>query len=109
MNEPNGISRPGDVQKFLYLLAVATAILFIIAILTGIFSYYANKHRINDIQDARVASCERTYMAFKQVFKPFIPPIALRTPKQKADIHTFYALIKNLRANCDLQTGVVGN
>lgn len=109
MSEPNELAHPNEVQKFLRRLAIATAILFVISILIATFGYLANKHRIADIQDSRVSSCERTYLAFKQVFKPFIPPLTLRTQKQKHDIHTFYKLIKELRANCNHQTQVLGN
>lgn len=110
VDEQKGFKRPGDVQKFLRLLAIATAILFLISAGLGIFGYLANKHRISDIQDSRISSCERTYLAFKQVYAPFLPPPDLRTPKQKHDIAIFYRLITNLRHQCDIQTSVpVGN
>lgn len=104
MDQPHDFKHPGEIQKFLRLLAIATVVLFLISAGLGIFGYLANKHRINDIQESRVDSCERTYLAFKQVFQPFIPPPALRTGKQKKDIATFYVLIRNLRHNCDAQT-----
>src|SRR4051812_37783217 len=41
---------------------------------TAIALYYANRHRINDVQKSRVESCQRTYSSFLTVFRPFFPP-----------------------------------
>lgn len=65
-----------------------------------------NQERINDIQRARVESCEHTYEGVRQVFKPFFRTKTVRTVKEQRNIEKFNARIDELKAGCPLQTGV---
>lgn len=63
-----------------------------------------NENRINDIQQARIESCAKTYSSVGEVFKPFFPKPPL-TPAQKERLDTFNETIRILRAGCARQTG----
>lgn len=94
---------PGETQKVLHRLAIATGLLFIFSIVIGVSGYIANGHRIDDIQKSRVYSCQQTYEAFKKVFKPLIPPPELQTPKQKQDVLKFFHEAYFLKRRCSHQ------
>lgn len=86
-------------------LAFAIVVLVFTIIATG-FLYLSsqNRNRIDDIQASRIESCERTYRAFRLVFKPFFPPEESQTTKQKNDLKTFNNTITGLVKGCTRQT-----
>lgn len=95
---------PGETTKILHRLAIATGLLFILSVVIGVSGYVANGHRIDDIQQSRVYSCQQTYEAFKKVFRPLIPPPELQTPKQKQDTAKFFHEANVLKRRCVKQT-----
>ena len=92
------------VERALRLLIVATAFLFLISCVLGVIGFVANHNRINDIQRSRTASCQHTYEAFNQVFRPFFPPPKDRTAQQKKDHAKLERTIRQLERNCSHQT-----
>lgn len=64
----------------------------------------ANNDRIADIQKARIESCQQTYGAIGEVFKPFFPPPP-RTPEQQKNLDTLNETINVLQKGCSQQTG----
>lgn len=98
--------KKGELQHALWALVGVTALLFAFSAGMGVFAYVANSHRINDIQQSRVISCQHTYSAFHQVFKPFLPPVASQNAQEKHDIAVFNATIRRLTRQCVKQTSV---
>lgn len=62
--------------------------------------------RQNDaaIQHSRVTSCIHIYGAFDEIFKPFFPPVAKQTVKQKSDLKKLHARVVKLQKRCPTQT-----
>lgn len=85
---------------------ILTIIFFLILVGFAIVAI-ANQRRVDDIQDARVESCERTYAGVGEVLKPFFPPEP-RTDVQQARLDLFLNKIKELQAECPKQTGQEG-
>lgn len=76
------------------------------AIVFSVLVFYAlqeNRNRVDEIQQARLSSCERTYEGVREIFKPFLsaPPA---TAKQKKDRALFNSTVDELKANCAVQT-----
>jgi hypothetical protein len=94
----------GDLQRALWAVAFATAALFLFLVALGTYAYVANTHRINDIQNSRLHSCQQTYEAFHKVFDPLIPPVKDQSEKEQADIAAFNKEIKKLINSCARQT-----
>lgn len=92
-----------NVQRSLRILVVATCLLFLLSAGIGLYAYFANHNRINDIQQGRISSCQRTYQAFIEVFKPVEPPPSKRTPEENARVHQFNRTIRRLQRNCSHQ------
>lgn len=76
--------------------------------------FVQNGRRVDDIQQARLASCERTYEGIREVFRPFFPvdpvtgePLPEATDEQIENLNTFNATIKEKKAQCGKQTQVV--
>lgn len=89
----------------------ALAVWIVLFTLVGIWAIHngrslsdSNKERIADIQVSRVKSCKRNYESIRQIFQPFFPPPAHRTPKQKADLKKFNELIDKRIKQCSIQT-----
>jgi hypothetical protein len=59
----------------------------------------ANKERINDIQQARVESCQRTYEGVRQIFAPFV-----RLNPDRVGVRRYNHRIDMLKAGCVHQT-----
>lgn len=89
----------------------ALAVWIVLFTLVGIWAIHngralgeANKERIADIQASRIKSCEQNYASIRQIFKPFFPPKAQQTPKQRNDLKKFNNLISQRIKQCTLQT-----
>jgi hypothetical protein len=102
--EQPGQARRTAAQRALWLLVAATAVLFVCSAGIGVFAYITNNNRISDIQQSRITSCERTYEAFNQVFRPFFPPPQHRTAKQQHDLAKLHRTIRRLERHCTDQT-----
>lgn len=63
----------------------------------------ANRHRVDEIQDSRVKSCQTTYDGIREVFTPFFPDPP-RTPEQIDNLNKFNDTIDKLRNRCEVQT-----
>ena len=74
---------------------------------TSLGTQIQNRHRVDEIQQARIASCQRTYEAFIEVFEPFFPSGPEATPDQLIRTQNFKDLINDKKANCGRQTQVV--
>lgn len=83
-------------------------ILLIVGILgaTGsvLYGSHLQSQRVNDIQASRVASCQKTYHSFIDVFEPFFPPPKKQTPQQKKDLQKLRNVVNHLAATCSQQT-----
>lgn len=78
-------------------------ILWLIAFTTAlVIAWQANQNRINDIQNSRRQSCERTYEGIRQVFKPFLS--GPQTATQKKNIDKFNHRIDVFKSRCAIQT-----
>lgn len=64
----------------------------------------ANRTRITEIQESRVASCRQTYEGIRDVFRPFFRPIKERTAEEQADIDKFNDAVDQRKAACAQQT-----
>jgi hypothetical protein len=56
------------------------------------------------IQQSRVASCQAQYRSFREILGPFARPSKAQTPKEKAQIRRFNAIIAKKVAGCFKQT-----
>jgi len=63
-----------------------------------------NRMRVDEIQQAREESCQRTYEGIREVFKPLFPPKP--NPTQKESLKTFNDTIDDLKSQCDTQVQV---
>lgn len=70
------------------------------------FALLSINKRQDEIQHARVESCERTYQAFREVFAPFLRPPEVRTPREQARIAVFNQTVERLKNQCAEQVGV---
>jgi hypothetical protein len=59
---------------------------------------------VDDIQQSRIESCERTYQGVREIFKPLLPPVKTRTAKQRHDLKIFNDRIDQLKHGCATQT-----
>jgi hypothetical protein len=82
-------------------IVLATLILLLYAI-----GFNTNRNRIADIQNSRIASCQTTYNAFRQVFAPFLSNHPL-TQGEKNDLVRFYENIDLLIAGCKNQVNII--
>lgn len=90
-----------SVRKALRKVAAATAVLYAISTGIGIYAYFSNHDRINQIQASRLESCRRTYASFAQIFDPFIPKNQTPAAEKKTD--EFEAIIARLERRCAAQ------
>jgi hypothetical protein len=61
-----------------------------------------NRHRITDIQEQRIRSCQLTYQSIYDVLQPFFPK-GNTTPKQRADQVKFEEIIRDKKKGCTKQ------
>lgn len=90
-------------KAFLY-FAAATALLYVLLVSVSVLGFFANRNRIEEIQNARRVSCERTYEGVREVFIPFFRPIKERTKAEQKDIDLFNKTVDGLKKRCDKQT-----
>ena len=79
----------------------------ILALATGLALWLVvsgNRDRVQDIQQARVDSCRRTYEGVREIFLPFLHPD--EDPKVNRNIRQFNERVDRLKARCGQQTGV---
>lgn len=67
------------------------------------YSLWQNQQQTRDIQNSRVVSCQRTYAAFPEVFKPFFRPPKQQTNDEKKDQAKFYFTVRRLERSCKHQ------
>jgi hypothetical protein len=92
---------------------IAAFILLALAVTVGLWRLQglaaANRERIADIQSNRVASCERTYSSYIEVFRPFFPsgPPTKKNkrwaPEQRRDWGKLSRTVERLKGRCDEQ------
>jgi hypothetical protein len=102
------IRRQEDVQARQRMISAFVALVFVGALAMTAIAYFVNENqqRVDDIQAARVASCQRTYEGIREVFLPFMPKPPNASPDQLADWVRFNDTIDRLKRNCTLQTRV---
>lgn len=79
-------------RRVLTIWMVAFTILVFYGLNQSRIASHNNTERIQDIQQSRVQSCERNYKTLREVFIPFFPPKAGRTPEQERNIKRFLKL-----------------
>jgi hypothetical protein len=69
--------------------------------IAAISLYLANRHRITDVQDSRVYSCEKTYQSFPEMFRPFFPREQSDwTPEQVTNFNKLTTRANELAKRC---------
>jgi hypothetical protein len=96
-------------HKDFIIMTLATVGLYLALGVLGIVGYIANSHRISDIQQSRLVSCQRTYEGIREVFSPFFLPANKETPKQAENRHKFNTTINRLKEGCSHQTKTHSN
>lgn len=61
------------------------------------------RERDNQIQQNRVASCQRTYEGVREVFKPFFKPVKQMTPRELDNFTKFNRTVDRLKRRCSVQ------
>lgn len=90
-------------QRAFNWLVLATLILYLSMGGIAIFGWISNANRVNDIQQSRVYSCQKTYEGIKEVFKPFLSAPRKRTAQEQRDIIVFNKTIQHLKVKCNTQ------
>lgn len=101
---------PGEeLRRGLLLLALATVVLFIGLVITGVVGWAILENRADDIQRGRLESCQRTYQSYIDVFRPFFPegpPIASNknwTAEQIENWENLNRTIRRKKTQCPSQ------
>jgi hypothetical protein len=82
----------------------ALTVWIILFSIVAISLYLANRHRITDVQDSRIFSCERTYHSFPEMFRPFYPREEKDwTPEQVSSFNKLTARANELAKTCTHQ------
>lgn len=81
-----------------------TTLCFFATLLGFMFLLRQNRNRIEDIQESRITSCQRTYLAFEEVFNPFFPSKEVATKKQLDELERFHQQVVKLVGDCQYQT-----
>lgn len=84
----------------------ALSVWIVLVSVAWIIAWTANQNRIHDIQKSRVASCQKTYESFKEVFAPFFPPEKKRTKEQQNNLDKLNKVVDRLKLRCTIQTKV---
>lgn len=90
-------------QRAFNWLALATIFLYLSMGGIAVFGWISNANRVNDIQQNRVYSCQKTYDGIREVFKPFLSAPKKRTAQEQKDIDLFNKTIAHLKAKCHAQ------
>jgi len=94
-----------DIGRWIVFNALATVVLLLIILGIAGVGWYSNRQRIADIQQSRVTSCEKTYGAFLDVFRPFFPRERTDwTPEQARNWGRLATVVDTLVARCHQQT-----
>jgi hypothetical protein len=84
-----------------------------IILFTGVafLAIRVNRERVNDIQHARVESCQRTYFGVEQIFQDvFLPPDeSTWDVGQRRIAAKFHKTVEHRASSCGKQTGVDGD
>lgn len=93
-------------ERAIWSLGASVLLLFSVVVALGVLGYFANNHRVRDIQHDRVLSCQRTYEGVREVALPLFHSPAQRSPREVRNVEKINKTVDRLKARCASQVGL---